>query len=348
LTTVTVIVACRNENKHIQALLDSLAGLDRADLTLEAIIADGMSSDGTREMVAEFARSNRWCVPIDNPGRIVSTGLNRALDLATGEFIVRMDAHTTYEPEYVRRSISVLLETGADNAGGPQRSRASGYWQRAIRAGFHSPFASGGARFRDESYRGPVDTAPYGCWRRSFLTAMGGFDEALVRNQDDELNLRIRLAGGTVWQDPSIVSWYAPRASLAGLFNQQLQFGFWRVAVLRKHPGAGSIRHLIPGAAALVGLALAAMIATNTQRRAAGAVLAVLAGAYLALSASASVRSASRDGWDLLPALPLTFAAYQLAYAAGFLAGLVYWTVFSGRKRENPRAVSGARPHDSG
>jgi glycosyltransferase involved in cell wall biosynthesis len=322
---VTIVCACRNERAHIAQFLESLAHLDRTGLALDAIIADGCSTDGTRAILDDFSASHPWCRIIDNPGAIVSTGLNQAIRLARGEYIVRMDAHTLYEPAYVARCIAVLTQTGASNAGGPQRSRATGYWQRAIHAGFHSAFASGGARFRDDNYSGPADTAPYGCWPREFLVAIGLFDETLVRNQDDELNLRARLRGGTIWQDASIVSHYYPRSSLGGLWRQYLQFGFWRVAVLRKHPGEGSLRHFVPAAAVLIGLALLAMILSGVVRRPALMSLALLAILYAVLSVYASIRAASREGWDLLPALPLTFAVYQAAYATGFCAGLVYW-----------------------
>ena len=338
---MTVVVACRNENPHIRGLLDSVLNLDRANLDLNVIIADGVSTDGTRQILTEFARTHPWCSIIDNPAQIVSTGLNRAVLLSKSEFIVRMDAHTVYEPDYVARSISVLLDTGAANAGGPQRSRALGFWPRAIHAGYHAPFASGGARFRDDNYRGPVDTVPYGCWRRDYLLAIGLFDETLTRNQDDELNLRIRLAGGVVWQDPSIVSWYSPRSTLGGLFRQYFQFGFWRVAVLRKHPRHASLRHLVPAAAAVTGLCLVLMIGIGIERPRAALLLSLLAVLYLVLSLCASIRSAAREGWGLLPALPITFAVYQSAYAAGFCAGLVYWSLRE-RNRKNPQGISGA------
>jgi succinoglycan biosynthesis protein ExoA len=346
---VTVVVACRNENSHIRGLLESLVRLDRSNLALDAIIADGLSTDGTRQVLDEFTRTHPWCAVIDNPGQIVSIGLNRAILQAAGEFIVRMDAHTVYEPDYVVRCISVLQATGARgvvNIGGPQRSRAQGFWPRAIHAGFHSPFASGGARFRDENYCGATDTVPYGCWRRDYLIEIGLFDETLVRNQDDELNLRIRNAGGIVWQDPSIVSWYSPRSTLSGLFRQYFQYGFWRVAVLRKHPGRGSLRHFVPGAAVVTGLFLVLLVALGIERTAAEAVLFVLGFVYVALSLYAGLRSSSREGWDLLPALPVVFAIYQSAYAAGFCAGLVYWSLRE-RGRKNPRGISDARTDDS-
>jgi len=322
-SSVTVVVACRNESAHITQFLDSLARLDRAGFSLDAIIADGRSTDGTRAILNEFSAAHSWCRIIDNPGRIVSTGLNQAIRLARAEYIVRMDAHTVYEPAYVARCIAVLKETGAANVGGPQRSRAAGYWQRAIHAGFHSAFASGGARFRSDDYSGPVDTVPYGCWRRRVLLDIGLFDEALVRNQDDELNLRTRLKGGVIWQDPSIVSWYSPRTSLPGLWSQYRQFGFWRIAVIRKYPGHASLRHLAPAAAVLTAIGLAAMIAAGVRHALVTAV--ALAIAYSLLSLWATLRAAAREGWDLFPALPITFAVYQAAYAIGFGQGLVYW-----------------------
>jgi GT2 family glycosyltransferase len=344
--SITVVIACRNENPHILNLLENLRAIDWQARPYEVLIADGMSTDGTRRILEEFSRRYPWCSVLDNPERTAPTGLNRAIRRARGEFIVRMDAHTSYEPDYVARSIEVLEGSGAWNAGGPQRSRAEGYVQRAIQAGYHSPFASGGARFRNDRYCGPADTVPYGCWRRRVLLEVGLFDETLVRNQDDELNLRLRLAGGGIWQDPSIVSWYTPRASLRALFRQYAQFGFWRVAVLRKHPSTAALRQYVPAAAgfgALLLLALAALgglLGNRTLLRGSLMLLIGFGALYVALSLLATVRSAARYGWDLLPILPLTFALYQAGYAAGFAIGLVYWGLCSQRQRPVPRVFT--------
>jgi glycosyltransferase involved in cell wall biosynthesis len=344
--SISVVVACRNENPHILNLLKNLRQINWDARPYEVLIADGMSTDGTRRVLDEFAQRHPWCSIVDNPGQIASAGLNRAIRQARGEFIIRMDAHTSYEPDYVVRCIEVLEGSGAWNVGGPQRSQATGYMQRAIQAGYHSPFASGGARFRDDRYRGPADTVPYGCWRRRILLQVGLFDETLVRNQDDELNLRLRLAGGGIWQDPSIVSWYTPRASLRALFRQYAQFGFWRIAVLRKHPATAALRQYIPGAAAmgaflLIALTLLGALSGNRMLLGgSGFVLTGLAAIYLALSAIASLQAAARYGWDLLPILPITFALYQSGYATGFLIGLVYWGLCSQRQRPIPRVFT--------
>ena len=317
---VSVIVPVRRERTAIERFLASLAAQDLTDLEWEAIVADGMSDDGTRDVLAAW--SGRWprLRVIDNPGRYVSSGLNAAVRAARGDVIVRMDAHSEYAPDYLRQCVAVLEETGAENVGGPALTRATHWMARAIAAAFHSRFASGGARFHDPVYEGQVDTVPYGCWRRSTLERFGLFDESLVRNQDDELNLRIVLGGGRVWQSPRIRSWYWPRGSLQALFSQYFQYGFWKVAVIRKHGRPASWRQLVPALSVVLGAVLAA---ASFFWRGPLALLCGLAGLYVAAAVIASAVSAQRHGWDLFPALPTVFATYQLAYALGFLTGLV-------------------------
>ncbi len=183
---------------------------------------------------------------IENPERIAPTGLNRAILAANGEYIVRMDVHTRYADDYIVRCLEVIRSTGATNVGGAARTEATEWVPRAIAAAYGSAFAVGGARFHFPDYEGAVDTVTYGCWRRDNLIRLGLFDVEFVRNQDDELNLRIVRSGGLVWQSPSIISWYRPRRSLGHLFRQYFQYGFWKVAVIRKHRLPASWRHIVP------------------------------------------------------------------------------------------------------
>src|ERR1700686_1882952 len=243
---VSVIVPCRNEIKFVRGLLESIIRQDVEDLNLEVIVADGMSDDGTRQILEQYTRTCPALRVIDNPGKIASTGLNAAIREASGEVIMRMDAHSEYAPGYIRKCVQILNETGADNVGGPALTRADGYMAEAIALAFQRKFANGGAKFHDARYEGYVDTVPYGCWRKSTLHRIGLFDESFVRNQDDELNLRITSAGGKIWQSPRIISWYRPRASLSAVFRQYFQYGFWKVAVIRKHRKPASWRHLVP------------------------------------------------------------------------------------------------------
>jgi glycosyltransferase involved in cell wall biosynthesis len=329
---LTIIVPCRNEARYIEAFVQSLMAQELEGYRWEAIIADGESDDGTREKLARCTAGLPVRV-IDNPARIVSTGLNQAIREARGRIVLRMDLHTEYAPDYARRCVRALQRTGARNVGGPARTKASGTIGAAIAAAYHSPFSCGGARFHDPSYEGWVDTVTYGCWEKSYLQALGSFDEDLVRNQDDELNLRIIRSGGKIWQDPEIRSWYSPRNSLRALFRQYMQYGFWKVAVIRKHRLPASWRHLVPGAFAAANLLFAAAVAgaalVDSKLAAVPAAgwLAMWA-AYMALAAAASVQAARRDGWALLPVLPVVFATFHIAYGLGFLAGLVRWRTF--------------------
>jgi glycosyltransferase involved in cell wall biosynthesis len=331
---VSVIIPIRNEARSIGLCLESVLGQDYPRDRLEVLVAEGMSQDGTRAILEEFrARDGRVRV-IDNPRGIVSTGLNAALRAARGEVIVRMDAHTDYAPDYVRACVTVLKETGADNVGGPARTRAQTYRERAIAAAYHSRFSCGGARFHDVDYEGLVDTVTYGCWKKeTFETPVvarsqtvpqrgvrvGLFDEELVRNQDDEHNLRLCRAGGKVWQSPRIRSWYRPRGSLTGLFRQYMQYGYWKVRVIRKHRSPASLRHVAP---ALFVATVILLSVTSIFWAPARWPLAGLVGAYLVGTLAASTVAARRWGPSLLPVLPAVFWCYHLGYGYGFLRGL--------------------------
>lgn len=310
---VSVIVPCRNEAAHLDDFLGSVfAQRLPPGLDLEVLVADGDSDDGTRARLAAWQAREPRLVVIDNPRRIVSTGLNAAWAAARGEVVVRMDVHTTYAPDYVATCVQVLAETGADCVGGAWRPAGDG----AIANAFRSRFGSGGAASRRTDYSGPVDTVYLGAWRRETLQALGGFDEALVRNQDDELALRITRGGGRLWQDARIVSHYTPRASYAALWRQFHQYGYWKVAVIRKHRLPASPRHLVPFAfvATLALLALAAPWSTAAAGALAALVL-LYAGAALANGLLAAPRQAPGVAWAT--------ACMQLGYGLGFGRGLL-------------------------
>ncbi len=335
---VSVVVACRNEIRHMRGFLDCLFCQELGPIELEILIADGRSADGTRRVLGEAAKKNAAIRLIDNPEKIAAAGLNRAIREARGEIIIRMDVHTIYAPDYVRACVEVLQETSADNVGGPARTFAEGYLAEAIAHAFHSKFASGGANFRDPRYEGSVNTVPYGCWRKSTLERFGMFDETLVRGQDDELNYRIVSSGGLVWQSPRIVSWYRPRTTLSSLFRQYFQNGFWKVAAVRKHGRPPSWRNLVPAACLFIAIALplCALIAeaggSLWWRNAFLAALLALVAEYFTASFAAALKIARREGWKFLPFLPVVFATCHLSYGLGFLLALLHRpAMWSGR-----------------
>ncbi|MBN8487859.1 MAG: glycosyltransferase family 2 protein [Burkholderiales bacterium] len=317
---VSVIVPCRNERAFVEAFCRSaLAQELPAGWTMELVVADGQSDDGTAECLAVMAAAETRLRVIDNPGRIVSTGLNRALSLAQGEVIVRMDVHTVYEADYVQRCLEALAETGADNVGGPWRAVAlpQRSVQAAVAAAFQSRWLAGGARSRQLDYSGWVDTVYLGCWPRASFERFGGFDEQLVRNQDDEHNLRIRRGGGRIWQAAAIRSSYHPRSSVGGVFRQYLQYGYWKPFVMRKHGQAASVRQLVPGA--FVVLCLSGLPAWALGVPVTVAAAAPSAYALMVLGVSTAI--AARQGWRLWPWLPGVIAAYHMAYGLGTLLG---------------------------
>lgn len=331
---VTIVIPCRNEARHIETCLRSVLAFEEPPGGLEVIVADGMSEDGTREIIQRLAAEDDRLRLIDNPQRNTPCALNAGIRAARGEIIARIDAHTEYANDYLRQCLEVMRETGADNVGGPALTRAVSYRQRAVAAAYHSRFAVGNSLFHQPDYEGPSDSVPYGCYARAKLMEIGLFDEELVRNQDDELNYRLLNLGGVIWQSPRIQSWYSPRDSLSSLFRQYFQYGCWKVRVMQKHGSPASLRHLVPGtfAGLLMMLALAAPFLWSARIG-----LAFLLGLYALALLPASLLTAAHAGWSLLPLLPCVFACYHLGYGFGTLFGV--WD-FLIRRRASGRFVA--------
>jgi succinoglycan biosynthesis protein ExoA len=316
---VSIIVPCRNEKEQIETTLQSILVQEPPAGGFEVIVADGMSDDETRNILSELTKENRRLRIVDNPGRIVSTGLNAAIGEARGSVIMRMDAHTTYASDYVRNCLQVLQTTGADNVGGAWVAKGTGIISRTIAAALQSPFSFGSTRGHNPNYEGTVDTVYLGCWPRHVFDRVGMFDEELVRNQDDEFNLRLTRVGGKIWQSPRIRSWYRPRGSIRALFRQYMQYGYWKVRVIQKHRIPASVRHLIPGAFVLSLVLLT--LAAPWSGIAAWCWIALL-GLYFVCNLVASILTAARFGWMLFPLLPLVFASCHFPYGFGFLRGI--------------------------
>jgi succinoglycan biosynthesis protein ExoA len=320
---LSVIVPCRNERRYIEAFCTSAMRQELpANWSMQLIIADGASDDGTRECLQRIGENDPRIEWIDNPARIVSTGLNAALRLARGEVIVRMDVHTEYAQDYVAQCLAALIETSADNVGGPWRAEPDANaspMQFAVAAAFQSRWVAGGALSRQLDYDGWVDTVYLGCWPRSTFERFGNFDETLIRNQDDEHNLRIAKGGGKVWQSSKIRSVYRPRATLSQVFRQYLQYGYWKPFVMKKHGQSASIRHAVPGlfVAALVGAACFVWWSKWPLVALAGAYVA----AVLAMTAAIASSASRKAGWRAMSRVPDVIIAYHFGYGIGSIIG---------------------------
>jgi len=323
----SIVMPVRNEAAFIGHSLAAVLDQDYPRDLMEVIVADGRSEDATRDVVRQMMQHHANLKLIDNPSRIVPTGLNRAIREAKGDVIIRVDGHTLVARDYVSECVAALRRTGADNVGGPMRAGGEGRFGRAVAAATSSPFGVGGARFHYSEKEEWVDTVYMGAWPRKVFDRTGLFDEEMVRDQDDELNYRLLDRGGRILLSPRIRSSYTVRGNARSLWRQYFQYGFWKVRVVQKHPRQLRLRHLVPPsfAAALVGSAIAAGLVPR-------AVLfwGSVPASYAATNLLASIVSARRAGWSLLARLAMVYAILHLSYGFGFLAGVAR---FGGRWR---------------
>ena len=310
---VTAIMPARDEEQTISAAIDSL--LDQGyPGSLSVVVAVAPSVDRTREVVSEIAEQTSRVRLVDNAAGSTPAGLNAAIAEAHGAVIVRCDAHSEMPRDYVARAVETLERTGAVNVGGIQYATGIGAVQRAVAAAMSSPFGVGDARFHTGGPSGDVDTVYLGVFRRDALEAVGGFDESLVRNQDYELNYRLRTAGGRVFFDPSLKVVYRPRSTLRALGRQYFEYGVWKRIVIRRHPGSARWRQLV-APAFVVGLGASAVAGIAGRRGVASIVPASYAIATLAVTSLEIARR--RDAAMLL--LPAVFPTMHVAWGVGFL-----------------------------
>jgi glycosyltransferase involved in cell wall biosynthesis len=314
---VSVVVPVYNEARSIAGTLRSIVEQSFPSERMEIIVVNGASTDGVRPVLEDWARRTPYLQVLENPRRTTPTSLNLGIAASDAEVIVRVDGHCRIAPDYVERCVELLASSGAANVGGPMRSEGAGPMGEAIAAATSSRFGIGNARFHYLAHQDWVDTVYLGAFRREVLEEVGGYDEDLVRNQDDELNYRIRNAGYGILLSPDIISTYTPRGSLRALWRQYEQYGFWKVRVIEKHPASAQLRHLAP--AALVLSLLSSTFGFVLSRR---RLLLLPWAIYVAGILGASALNAR---WSLRRAalLAAVFPALHLSYGVGFLCAAV-------------------------
>jgi glycosyltransferase involved in cell wall biosynthesis len=315
---VSIVIPCRNEAAFIADCLDSIRSGDYPRDRLEILVADGRSDDGTREILSRYAAEHPCITVLDNPQSTTPTALNLAIRSACGSVIIRMDAHVLYPPDYVRRLVEALEETGADNVGGvldtvPAEDTPIA---RAIALGLSHPFGVGNSHFRTGTReRREVDTVPFGCYRRETFDRIGLFDEELVRNQDDEFNFRLIARGGRVLLLPEVICRYFARSSFRQVARMYYQYGYFKPLVALKVGRVMTVRQLVPSLLifALLGSAVLSVWVSGA--------FACVAGIYALF---VLVCSASAAGADLRCGLALTavFPTLHFSYGFGFIRGI--------------------------
>jgi glycosyltransferase involved in cell wall biosynthesis len=339
---VSIVIPCRNEREHIEGCIRSVLRQECPPEGFEVIVADGMSDDGTREILARLVQEDSRLQVIDNPRRIVPTALNLAIRRARGAWIVRLDAHSEYPPDYLKLCIETGERTRADNVGGAfvTLSRKETFMGRIVQALTTHWFGVGNAGFRVGAEEGAADTVPYGCYRRRVFERMGWFDERLVRNQDYEFNRRLAKAGGRIWFNSRIKILYYNQADFTGLLRQAFITGEWNVYMWYVAPYSFAWRHAIP--LAFVSTLILMASCSFLWRRAAFIVLAAILSAYFILALKASGEQSKRYGKRLFPFLPFAFWLYHVAYGLGELRGIVRLVIGRAPVQSEPEPWKGA------
>ena len=338
---ITITMPVRNEADCIERAITSVLDNDYPAERMEILVVDGMSDDGTREIVARLSKANSRVMMLDNPKRIAPAAMNIGLKAARGDLFIRIDGHVEIPADFITKSIQSLNEhPEAWVAGGYIKTLADSFMGQAIASAMRSPIGVGNSRFRLGDYEGWVDTLAFGTHHKWIVDKVGYFDEELVRNQDDEFNLRIILAGGKIWMSKSIQSTYFSRGSLCKLWKQYFQYGFWRIRTLQKHKRPASLRQLVP---LLFVLSLLLIGLAGFLCKPLWILLAIEAALYLLGLAIGVLDVGCKSGWRYALLAPIVFVILHFAYGIGSLWGVIRFSILRGTGMKKAEQIQMSR-----
>lgn len=320
---VSVVVPVRNEERYIASCLRSLLSQTYPAELYEVLVVDGRSSDRSVNIVEKIGRNHpnvRW---FDNPAAIAPAAMNLGIQNAKGNIIIRADGHNFYPHNYIENCVSYLTKTGADNVGGPLVTVPANesLGARLVAAVLTNPFGVGDSRFRIGSKEGFVETVPFGAFRRDVFDRVGMYNEKLVRNQDNELNARIRRNGGKIYQTPELTTEYRPVAGFGELLRQTFKQSQWHIFSVRENVCSMSARHFAP---ALLLIAVVILTILSFLNRMAFPALISLAVLYFFIGFFFAARKLRTQRASTVCMLPIACACFHFAYGLGTLAGLKY------------------------
>jgi glycosyltransferase involved in cell wall biosynthesis len=316
---VSVIVPCRNEERYITKCLDAILATEYPADRLEVLVAEGRSDDRTREVVQAYADRDARVRLLDNPRRITPAALNIAIRSASGDVVVRMDAHAVFPPSYIPQLVEALHETGAEVVGGALDTTAAddGPVAAAIAIAMRHRFGVGNSPFRvGGTKRRCVEHVPFFCCRRTLFERVGLFDEELVRNQDGEFSARVIRSGGRVVLVPEARAQYFARASLPKLARMFYQYGYYKLLTAIKLRRVMTLRQLVPPAFIL---ALVGTAAATPWEPASGAAFAGLVGTYATLVSVTAIIAARGHRFRCVGVLIVAFPLMHFSYGFGQL-----------------------------
>jgi glycosyltransferase involved in cell wall biosynthesis len=319
---VSIIIPCRNEVKFIDKCLRSVFSFDSIPGETEVIVVDGMSEDGTRDILSQWSVRYSNLKILDNPMHIVPTAMNIGLKAAKGDWIVRLDAHADYPKDYLRLCIETSKRTGADNVGGIFKTipRDKSIQSKLVQALTTHRFGVGNANYRLNASEGPADTVPYGCYRCEVFDRIGLYNEQLVRNQDYEFNRRLIHKGRRIWLNPKIQIYYYNQGTILGLLRQAFLTAKWNTYMWYVAPYTFALRHLIP---AIFVLTLIGSIILSLFTFIGLMLFISILSLYTVFAFIASMQQSRCYVWWMVLILPFLFLVYHIAYGSGAFWGLL-------------------------
>ncbi|HBF86483.1 MAG TPA: glycosyltransferase family 2 protein [Clostridiales bacterium] len=335
---VSVIVPVYNESKYINGLIGSLLKQDFPRENSEWLFIDGNSSDGTKEILGTYEKEYPELIRVfDNPRRIAPCAMNIGIENSCGRYIVRLDAHSEYAENYISLCVDYLEKNPEiSNVGGVAETKAKGFTGGAIAKMLSSKFGVGNSAFRTNAKSGYVDTVPFGAFRREIFERLGGFDERLARDEDNEINYRIRKNGGKVYLADDIRLTYYCRDTVRGIASMAVKNGTWNVIAMKLCPGSMGIRHFVP---LCFVLSLAALSVAGIFFRPLWFVLAAEAALYILCDFFFSAKSAKsvREFFALI----FLFPVFHISYGIGSLGGIFRLFSKKFRKPRKEKTVNG-------
>lgn len=317
--TVSLVIPVYNESKYIDGCIQSLLQQDYPASDMEWIFVDGGSTDDTVKSIRKYAADYPHLIKIlDNPHKTVPYAMNMGIMQSKGKYIIRLDAHADYANDYISKCVMYLDTIDADNVGGVAETKAQGFIGNCIAKMLSSKFGVGNSEFRTNGKSGYVDTVPFGAFRREVFREYGGYDERLARNQDNEMNYRIRKNGGKIYLSDDIHLSYYCRDSIKGISDMAMKNGMWNVITMKLCPGAMGVRHFVP---MLFVLSVIGLGALGLSHRWFWWLLLIELSLYLSLDIVFSLKLSMRI--KEIAMLFVLFPIFHISYGIGSIKGLI-------------------------
>lgn len=333
---VSIIIPCRNEKDYIDDCVNAILANDYESENLEIIIVDGLSTDGTREIIHKKLLPYKNIKLLDNTAQTTPYAFNIGINNSVGNYIIIVGARHLISSNYISTCIKILdSDKIIGCVGGKVENIYVNKKSMIIASAMASSFGVGPGNFRVKANDGFVDTIGTPAYKKIIFDEIGLFDERLIRNQDDEFNFRLIKQGYKIYHTTKTSISYYVRARYLNLYKQYYQYGFWKVFVNKKHSTITSFRQLVPSAFLLfiiIGLILSFLSYSISLIFGIGICLYVIVGLVNSLLISKRILS--------VPGILYTFFILHFSYGWGYLAGIIDIIILRGKPGEKTKKLS--------